>query len=410
MTSPITSTATPALREAWAEYHVTLEEMRLLLEATPCFQDTPQHRAKAYHTLMEMQAMAYNFAIAPRMAHPRIFLNCGWQNHMYTLGQNGPDFLYGVACVDGRQTYRMTGRMGDIPLLLLQTLNGLFGEKDVKVDGNYDWADFKIEKNGTFEVILSPTKQPGNWIKLDSSVDYQFMLIRRTLPKWDGDSGEISLERISELPENCYDADEFDEAAMAKRIHRATLFVRYLIKDFAISLYDQYLNKAGRHKNVLALLPGTETSEVGSPSSNYAMGIFELQEDEALIVEMDKVPDGVYWSFQLGDVWSRSLDFMNYQSTLNNIETVGDSDGVLRIVVAHKDPGVNNWLDTCGRIEGALVFRNYRSMTTPVPASRKVKFSELGILLPKDTKRVSADERKKMLAARRLGQRKIYGE
>jgi hypothetical protein len=406
----LTSTATPALREAWAEYHATLEEMRLLLEATPRFQDTPQHRAKSYHALMEMQAMAYNFAVAPRMLHPRIFLNSGWQTHMYTLGQNGQDFLYGVVSVDGSQSYLLKGRMGDISLVLLQVLNGLFGEKDVKVAGNYDWADFKIEGNGTFEVILSPTEKPGNWIKLDPTLDFQFMLIRRALPKWDGDPGELSLERISELPENYYDADEFDEAAMAKRIHRAALFVRYLIKDFGINLYDLYLNKAGREKNVLTLAPGTEVSEVGSPSSNYAMAIFELQEDEALIIEMDRVPDGVYWSFQLGDVWSRSLDYMNYQSSLNNIETVGDSDGVLRVVVSHQDPGVNNWLDTCGRTEGALVFRNYRSMTAPVPASRKVKFTELGVLLPKDTKRVSAGERTKIITARRDGQRKIYGE
>ena len=51
-----TITATPALATAWATYHATLEEMRLLMEATERFQQTPQHRAKAYHTLMEMQS------------------------------------------------------------------------------------------------------------------------------------------------------------------------------------------------------------------------------------------------------------------------------------------------------------------------------------------------------------------
>ena len=61
-------------------------------------------------------------------------------------------------------------------------------------------------------------------------------------------------------------------------------------------------------------LPGTITSTVGSPSSNYAMAIYDLAEDEALIVELDQLPDGVYWSFQLGDVWSRSQNYMYRQN------------------------------------------------------------------------------------------------
>ena len=397
------------LKKAWSDYYATLEEMHQLTEATPRFQQNPQHRAKAYHTLMEMQAMAYNFAVAPRLEHPRIFLNCGWQTDMYTLGQNGQDFLYGVLFLDGRQTYRLSGRMGDISLFLLQTFNGLFGEKGVKAVGNYDWANFNVGSDGRFEVILSATEQPGNWIKLDP-IGYEFILIRRALPNWHGDRGELKIDRINELPENYYDADEFDEEAMAVRIRRATDFLRYLTKNFNISLYDQYHKNADNKKNVLTLMPGTTTSQVGSPSSNYAMAIFDLQDDEALVIEMEKPPAGVYWSFQLGDVWSRALPFSTRHSSINNLQASIDGDGGLRAVVSRKDPGVVNWLDTCGRAEGTVVMRNYRSPTAPVPTSRKVKLSELDALLPKDTRRVSLEERKVIVEYRRQGQLKMYGE
>jgi uncharacterized membrane protein len=136
--------------------------------------------------------------------------------------------------------------------------------------------------------------------------------------------------------------NEFDETAMAPRIRRATLFVRYLTQAFNINLYNMYLNNAGGKKNVLTLLPGTVTSQVGSPSNNTAMAIFDLREDEALIVELDEVPNGAYWSFQLDDVWSRSLDFMNRQSSLNDREIVVDADGRIRCVVSSKDPGIAN--------------------------------------------------------------------
>jgi len=410
MTTAGTQVTAAALREAWQDYHATLEDMRNAIEATARFQQTPQHRAKAYHTLMEMQAMAYNFVIAPRMSHPRIFFQSGWQTNIYTLGQNGQDLLYGLIFVDGRQTYRLKGRMGDLAVFLLQVQNGIFGEAGVKVVGNYDWAQFEIEKDGRFEVILSASEHAGNWIRLDPGFGYQFLHIRRSLTDWHGDPGELDIERISELPEDHYDADEFDEAAIAGRIRRAALFVRYLTQDFSINLYNMYLNNAGRQKNVLTLLPGTVTSQVGSPSNNTAMAIFELRDDEALIVELDEVPNGAYWSFQLGDVWSRSLDFMNRQSSLNDRETVVDADGRIRCVVALTDPGIANWLDPCGRIEGTVVFRNYRASSAPVPASRKVKFSDLESLLPKDTRRVTPAQRKTAMQRRRLGQRKLYGE
>ena len=400
--------ALPELKQAWDGYQAMLDKMRVGMESTPRYQDNPQNRAKAYHTLMEMQAMAYNFAIAPRMFQPRIYVHTGWQTDIFTLGQNGQDFYYGVAFLDGHQQYRMTGNMGDISLFLLQILNGLFGEKDVKSVGNYDWADFEIDADGNFEVILSAEKVPGNWIKLDPDIGYQFVIIRRAMVDWNGDVGELKLERISDIPKDHYDAEEFDEAAMAARIRRATDLVRYLGEHWNISLYDQYLKNAGSEKNKMSLLPGTITSEVGNPMSNYAMAIYDLKDDEALVIEMEKAPDGAYWSFQLGNVWSRSLDFTNRLSTINNREVTVQKDGSIFIVASKKDPGINNWLDTTGYTEGTVVFRNYRAMTKPVPSSRMVKFADLKSLFPKDIVKVTAEERDRIIDDRRQGMRNMY--
>lgn len=140
------------------------------------------------------------------------------------------------------------------------------------------------------------------------------------------------------------------------------------------------------------------------------MAVFELKDDEVLLIEMDRKPDGAYWSFQLGDVWSRSLDFTSRQSSLNDLEALPDGDGKLRIVVSQRDPGVANWLDPCGRVEGTVVFRNYRAKTPDVPNSRVVKLAELDSALPKDTRRVSSDERKQMMDRRRAAMRRLYGE
>jgi hypothetical protein len=158
------------------------------------------------------------------------------------------------------------------------------------------------------------------------------------------------------------------------------------------------------------LLPGVVTSEVGNPVANYAMGIFEIEPDEALIIELSELPKSAYWSFQLGDAWSRSLDFRNYQTDVNMTHAAIDQDGAFRAVVAHRDPGVKNWLDTRNRREGTIVFRNYRSASAPVPKVRKIKFSELAQALPPQTARVTPAERAATLRRRQDSYRKLLGE
>jgi hypothetical protein len=405
----MTEAATPALKTAWERFNAAQNEVLGWMEATDRFKTVPQHRAKAYHTMMEALAMVYNFAVAPRMTHPRLFVNTGWQTDMYTLGQNAPDLFYATAFLDGKQTYRLTGNYGDCVLILAQVISHLSGHPDSKAIGNYDFSTFDIKPDGSFEFILSAGKHDGNWMALDRDCPYQFILFRRFMGDWNQTKPAMKLERISDIPDDYYDADEFDEAAMAHRIDRATDFLKYLIKDFNINLYEWYTKTGGGFNN-MAFLPGTVTSQVGSPSSNYAMAVFDLGADEALVIELDQLPDGVYWSLQMGDVWSRSMNFTHRQTSVNMHHAAVDTDGGFRAVVAHSDPGVANWLDTTGRCQGTVVFRNYRATRQPVPRTRKVKFSEISDVMPRDTKKVTPEERAAALKSRAEGFLKLHGE
>jgi len=52
-------------------------------------------------------------------------------------------------------------------------------------------------------------------------------------------------------------------------------------------------------------------------------------------------------------------------------------DGSVRIVVAHEDPGVPNWVNTVGHSQGTMCFRWIRATEHPQPRTRVVKRSEL---------------------------------
>ena len=62
-----------------------------------------------------------------------------------------------------------------------------------------------------------------------------------------------------------------------------------------------------------------------------------------------------------------------------------DDDGLLRVVIAHHDPGVANWLDTAGHSEGPIILRCVRTETAPVPTTSVVPFAEVAAALPPGT-------------------------
>ena len=124
-------------------------------------------------------------------------------------------------------------------------------------------------------------------------------------------------------------------------------------------------------------------------------GTFDLAPDEALLVEV-KVGTGCrYWSYQLVDDSLFSIDWMNRQSNLNGHTAQVDKDGVFRVVVSARDPGVPNWLDNAGYPAGGMQIRWERCATYPAEhSSRVVKVDALRSYLPADTPAVSADARR----------------
>ena len=89
----------------------------------------------------------------------------------------------------------------------------------------------------------------------------------------------------------------------------------------------------------------------------YAGGVYVLTPDEALIIENEIPVEPMYIGMHLANFWGESFDYANRITSLNGMQSERSSDGLLRYVVAHRDPGVPNWLDTTGHPEGFLTPR-----------------------------------------------------
>jgi hypothetical protein len=134
-------------------------------------------------------------------------------------------------------------------------------------------------------------------------------------------------------------------------------------------------------------------------------GIFELQDDQSLMIEFDVAAEPDQIGFQLANYWGESYDYANRVTSLNHLQSFRSSDGVYRYVVSARDPGIQNWMDTAGYDSGFMVVRfTFSSMPTPeqLPKVRiqLVPFGRIKEFLPSDTPAFSRRARMRQIRIR----------
>ncbi|MFK7898051.1 MAG: hypothetical protein AB8G23_19630 [Myxococcota bacterium] len=131
----------------------------------------------------------------------------------------------------------------------------------------------------------------------------------------------------------------------------------------------------------------------------YSAGVFELPEDEALIVKVLAPLEPYYVGFQLANLWGESLDQRNYVSSQTGTQNSVAADGARYYIIAAKDPGTPGWLDTTGLPKVAMSMRFiYRgepgASDLPTIETTVAKIDRVRDFLPADTPRISPAERR----------------
>lgn len=299
-------------------------------------------------------------------------------------GMECPDGMYTRATMRGGESYRLFGNRGTARYVGLQTMDGIVSTMNKLVD------ELEVSSDGTFEIILSADEQPGNWMKIDG--DNPVLIVRHFFYDWDTEvRSTLQIERISEPVAGKDRSVELD-VKVGRQLAA--------LGDFVCENLDFFILFGGAPP-VNDFLEPADFSSMGAAAENRpVIGRFDLEPDEALILEVEP-PKGVYWSYSLGNPWWECIHYGNHQSSLNAHQAHVDSDGILRVVVADRDPGVANWLDSAGHSNGAMILRCVRTETAPKPTTRVVKFDQLDAALPAETKKITAQDRANVVAARR---------
>jgi len=285
------------------------------------------------------------------------------------IGADNPDNIYQKAVVDGRHDYVIRGTRGSVYYLSMATSKGSYAENFKQIEtGFLDSNQLQVNPDGSFEIILSATPKPGNWLPMEA--DSQSLLIRQTfMDRAREVAAEITIARADTgaTPEPLT-AETFD-----RNLRTAASFIdntARLFADWAAS-YRARPNELPPADQKVCHAAG------GDPNIFYYHGYFELAEDEALVIEVPRIPECLAWNLQTDNYWMESLDYRYHSIHVNKHTATYRPDGGVTMVLAHRDPGLPNWLDTAGHRLGTLCFRWIGAKEFVHPTTRVVKFRDL---------------------------------
>jgi hypothetical protein len=284
------------------------------------------------------------------------------------LGADNPDNHYYNAPLAGGAAYRITGQRGTVHFLSISTHRGGYGQSGgLQTVASVDSKDLDVAPDGTLVVDLGGAPRPRNWLPVPD--DATMVMVRQTFR-------DRATERPAELGIARVDGDNVPGPLTAEALDRglgqASAFVAGASLFFA-----RWAAGFQRHVNALPRFdPATSTAAGGDPDIAYYHSYWRLGPDEALIIEVTP-PRCQHWNFQLGNHWMESLDYRYHRIHVNGHTATYAPDGSVRIVVAHQDPGVPNWITTAGHAGGTMLLRWIHAESHPTPITRVVKLREV---------------------------------
>jgi hypothetical protein len=368
------------------------------------------------------------------------------------------DAVYLYAPIDGEQSYVIRGRAGDTrhwrgepaavasrkapQYVIFETPSGFVGDSGSLAElapgtrangGVLDSSTLAVEPDGSFEILLAPERPPGhrgNFLatravrrraRPDGTTDERFytsrwVVLRELFHDWQCEE-PLDLEIVRQGSQGEHPPPLAPEAAAAT-LRRVGELVDHQMRywnEFYAQVLETYADVNGDGRRFMPRndlnAPNSAGQWGGQATNVYAGGVFELGEGEALVIEARVPVPPAYMGFHLANLWGESLDFANHQSSLNGFQAERDPDGAWRWVVAPRDPGVPNWLDTTGLPEGFLTLRwAYAQRPERLPETRvaKLAFAELASALPRGTRRVTPEERREAIRIRQAHVQRRY--
>jgi hypothetical protein len=353
------------------------------------FPTSPFDRAEGYRWLTRLIVHATQMEVeAGDPAHP-FFIRYETPHNQW--GGPNPDNTYLRANVAPQFDYRIWSNVKGVRQAIFSLNEGEMQLGEYGVYGEHSLDQFEIADDGRFEIFLTRDEHPGNWMPMHPSG--RLLTIRVFQSDWERDSAPpFHIERIGA---EGVARPAVDPAFVARALDRSANWIE------KTAVYWNSYTETGWNRATPNEIVPAGPAKGGADNILYGSCFWRLADDQALVIECER-PDADYFGFTIHTMgWLESGDFAERQTSLSGHQLHFDEDGKMRVVLAHRDPEVANWIDIGGRERGLLVYRWVWARDNPRPNGTVMRFDEVRSALPMDHPTVDEAARRASLSRRR---------
>lgn len=293
------------------------------------------------------------------------------------LTGDNSDAIYFDAPIDANLTYRIDGEMNGAAYFSMTIENDTEGDRIASTGGAINDTNIDIDAAGKFSITLGGQVQKKNWLPLSGSASR--VTTRHYFEHDQPAALDPTLEPTMQI--TCTsDVDNIappNDTSISLGIERVCNIVR-----------SRTLNMptlgSGEAPSFMSVTPNQfpqpqPPGDLGlaAVDAHYSMAPFFIGEDEALVIK-GRWPACRFANVCLWNRFQQTLDYSTRTVSLNRTQTQLEADGSFTMVLAHRDPGMPNWLDTEGNLFGLIFWRFFLvEGSTDTPQATLVKFNDL---------------------------------
>lgn len=293
------------------------------------------------------------------------------------LGDN-PDAIYHFARLRGDRSYRIRGRKRDECYVSFtihgRASDGKLGGAAEPVLADVNDRGLALDADGRYEIVLSAEAPPGarNWLRLPpnaaSLIARHYWELEESPAADPARRVEIEIEALAPAGARPPLAD----ATFAARLRDVAEFVKgSTIGRPKPAVSPPFVSTTPNELGTPMVFRMAGSDAWGAVDIAYSMGPFELEPDEALVME-GRFPRCAFANVVLWNPHLAAFEYRDRRVSLNRAQTKLEPDGSYRMVLAARDPGVPNWLDTEGHRRGMIFWRFLLPEETPEKARCRV--------------------------------------
>jgi hypothetical protein len=272
------------------------------------------------------------------------------------LGDN-PDAIYYTAPVRADRSYRVSGNLaGSVYLSFTVEVGTDEGGYSTQTAGVLRDRDFDVAADGSFEVVFGGEPRDRNWLALPKGASE--LIVRCYFEEAEPVAADpnrhvpLAIEPLAPTGPPA----PLSDASVAADLRRSINFLRGRTLGQPKPGEREQPSWVSTTPNTFPPpeLPGNFA--FAAADAAYSMAPYALAPDEALVIT-GRWPACQFANVALWNRYLQTFDYAHRTVSRNRANTTLEPDGSFRMVIAHEDPGVPNWIDTEGRPFGMVFWR-----------------------------------------------------